>query len=67
MRWFKWTYFHDRVLLLPQRCCLDHDAANAASHGHQRIPANDSGGFAPLCYVEIDDRGTGSSERHCDF
>jgi hypothetical protein len=35
MHWFKWTYFHERALLLPQRCCQGHGAANAASHGNQ--------------------------------
>jgi hypothetical protein len=45
--------FPFRVLLFPQRCCQGHDAANAASHGNQRIPANDSGGFEPLSWVEI--------------
>jgi hypothetical protein len=48
MHWFKWTYFHDSVLLFPKRCCLDHGVANAASRGHQHIPANGSGGFEPL-------------------
>jgi hypothetical protein len=30
MHWFKWTYFHRRALLYPQRCCQGHGAAKAA-------------------------------------
>ena len=35
MHWFKSMYFHERVLLFPQRYCQGHGAANAASHGNQ--------------------------------
>jgi hypothetical protein len=48
MHWFKQTYFHDRVLLFPQRCFQVRDAASAAIRGHQRNPATGSGGFVPL-------------------
>jgi len=48
MHWFKWTYFHDRVLLFLQRWCQSHDTANAANRGHRRIPATGRGGYVPL-------------------
>jgi hypothetical protein len=35
MHWFKWTYFHERALLLPERCSQGHSADNAASGGDQ--------------------------------
>jgi len=59
-------YFYDRVLLFPQRWRQGHDAANAASRGHQPNPAPRGGGFMPLCWVETDDSGNGNSERLCD-
>jgi hypothetical protein len=66
MHWFKWTYFHERALLFPQRCCQGHGAANAASHedqfprGWQRRVAG-SYGFVPRCWEETDGGGKGSS------
>ena len=47
LRWFKWTYFHGRALLYPQRCW---------SHQPRR-PAAGSGCLMPRCWV----RGTVNS------
>jgi hypothetical protein len=61
--WFKWTYFHERVLLFPQRCCCQgHGDANTASREDQRNPATGSGGFVLRCWVEtVVGGGDGSS------
>ena len=67
MYWFKWTYFHERALPFPQRCCLGRGAAKVVGRrdGEQRIPAAGSGGIVPRCWVEADGGGNGSSERQC--
>jgi len=61
---FKWTYFHERALPFPQRCCQGHGAANVAGRldGVQRIPAAGSGGIVPRCWVETDGGGTAAAK-----
>jgi hypothetical protein len=36
--WFKWTYFHERLLLYLQSCYQVHDAAKASSRGTSVSP-----------------------------
>jgi hypothetical protein len=60
--WFKWTYFHERALPFPQRCCQGHGAANAASRESQRV-------FVPRCWARgiVTNRAdsTSRSTTHC--
>jgi hypothetical protein len=69
--WFKWTYFHERVLLFLQLCCQGHCAADEASGRDKGFTAAVSRSFRPRCWVRgfvkcCDVSMSGSTTRYSD-